>query len=321
MNIAHLWAAHNLDGQEVKPLKKNTGQGSNFYWEGDTIYSYGRHFPIARVIEHKKKKAVLFTTRTYSVTTSNHISYTWRALQGRAVPQFNVVRPDETPSSAGMKAAYQAKIDAAFEAAKKALSRTEMILRGLYDNIEEANKCAAFFGWGWRLKAPKGIKPLEVKAVEQTEKAKIRKEKKRARDKAAYEAREKRRAEAEPLVMAYRERRRQAWLEGRELDEEAPEFLYSFQETQRGPLLRIKDSETVETSRGAEVPVSHAKRLMALIQKIKATGKEYVRNGHTEHVGAFAVDWIKADGSMKAGCHTFEAAEIERFRPILEAVK
>ena len=46
--------------------------GGRFYFHGDTIYSYGSHFPIARHVAHKGKAAVLFTTRCYSVTTAGH---------------------------------------------------------------------------------------------------------------------------------------------------------------------------------------------------------------------------------------------------------
>lgn len=58
--IAHLWA------NKVQESARNTG---NFYFEKDTIYSYGSHFPIATHFND----VVLFTLRTYSVTTSKHL--------------------------------------------------------------------------------------------------------------------------------------------------------------------------------------------------------------------------------------------------------
>ena len=64
--------------------------GNNFYFDGDTIYSYGSHFPIARHVETKRGRAVLFTTRDYSVTTSGH---KWTVLA--ALPT-----PDRIPRSA-----------------------------------------------------------------------------------------------------------------------------------------------------------------------------------------------------------------------------
>ena len=56
------------------PTSRKTAResGGRFYFVGDTIYSYGSHFPIARHVAHKGKAAVLFTTRSYSVTTAGH---------------------------------------------------------------------------------------------------------------------------------------------------------------------------------------------------------------------------------------------------------
>jgi hypothetical protein len=59
----HLWAHHTQDDARNR-------QG-NLYFTGDTICSYGSHFPIARHVKNdSEKRAVLFTTATYSVTTS-----------------------------------------------------------------------------------------------------------------------------------------------------------------------------------------------------------------------------------------------------------
>jgi hypothetical protein len=89
--IAHLWA------HQSKPDARNPQ--SNFYFRGDTIYSYGSHFPIARHIEHDGKKAVLFTSRTYSNTTAKHVHNT-RGSIPRGVPVFEVddVRQNPTDS-------------------------------------------------------------------------------------------------------------------------------------------------------------------------------------------------------------------------------
>lgn len=64
---AHRWA-HQTSAR---------GAGSNLFFEGETIYSYGHHFPIARLFAHPKTKAqcVLFTTRGYSSSTARHKSY------------------------------------------------------------------------------------------------------------------------------------------------------------------------------------------------------------------------------------------------------
>jgi len=65
--VPHLWAHRTQE-------EARNRQG-NLYFTGDTIYSYGSHFPIARhVTNDAGERAVLFTTATYSVTTSSHCS-------------------------------------------------------------------------------------------------------------------------------------------------------------------------------------------------------------------------------------------------------
>ena len=65
--IPHLWAHRTQD-------EARNRQG-NLYFTGDTIYSYGSHFPIARHAANEAgERGVLLTTATYSVTTSSHCS-------------------------------------------------------------------------------------------------------------------------------------------------------------------------------------------------------------------------------------------------------
>ncbi len=65
--VAHLWANQS----------KQSAKGSNFYFEGNTIYSYGRHFPIAKIMN---ENLIFFTTRKYSNTTSKHKVYTFSSI-------------------------------------------------------------------------------------------------------------------------------------------------------------------------------------------------------------------------------------------------
>lgn len=59
--VAHYWANR----------IQSEGQCGNVFFEGDTIYSYGYHFPVARFVNDT---TVLFTTDNYSMTTSGHKS-------------------------------------------------------------------------------------------------------------------------------------------------------------------------------------------------------------------------------------------------------
>jgi hypothetical protein len=83
--IAHLWMN--------KRQESARNSGGNFYFNGDTIYSYGSHFPIARHVEKEAgDTAVLMTYRGYSNTTSKHIWMVERAIHGKKI---YVYRPDD----------------------------------------------------------------------------------------------------------------------------------------------------------------------------------------------------------------------------------
>lgn len=77
--LPHIWAAQ----------KQESGHANNMFFDGPTIYSYGRHFPMARIIAGKifmdPRKAtqptiVLFTSKGYSNSTAKHLNYTRRAV-------------------------------------------------------------------------------------------------------------------------------------------------------------------------------------------------------------------------------------------------
>lgn len=74
-DVARVWLRQSQDyGQERS--------GGSFYFQGDTIYSYGSHFPIAKLVTFPNgESGILFTTRTYSSTTSRHASAVWQAVR------------------------------------------------------------------------------------------------------------------------------------------------------------------------------------------------------------------------------------------------
>lgn len=77
--VAHLWANEQRD----------SATGSNFYFEGTSIYSYGHHFEAGRIVRNKRgEKAYLVNTSRYlldngrcsKVTSSNHMPKVWGAI-------------------------------------------------------------------------------------------------------------------------------------------------------------------------------------------------------------------------------------------------
>ena len=52
---------------------QHSARCSNVYFEGDTIYSYGRHYELGKFIEINGEAAILIDDSGYSVTTAKHI--------------------------------------------------------------------------------------------------------------------------------------------------------------------------------------------------------------------------------------------------------
>lgn len=75
-HVAHLWAS--------QAQEEATNQSRNFYFKGLTIYSYGSHFPIARIYD-KDNHIVFLTTRGYSNTTAKHIGVVGYAINHKKI--------------------------------------------------------------------------------------------------------------------------------------------------------------------------------------------------------------------------------------------
>ena len=238
------------------------------------MYSYGPHFPIAR----HYKGAVLFTTRSYSVTTARHISITHSACHH--LPVFHVGKVTDEPSKATL-AEYSARIELAALTAARA-RKADSALSQLERIIEEANRFAEHFGFKTRFSAPANLAELKAKAAASS---------KREREaKAARQA--KLEAEAAETI--------QKWLAGESVT--IPHFV-------GGTFLRAVEDQ-MQTSRGARVPLDQAKLAFRFAQSKRESG--WHRNGETFKIGDYNLDSVNAQGVI-AGCHRVTWAEIERF--------
>jgi hypothetical protein len=81
---------------------------------------------------------------------------------------------------------------------------------------------------------------------------------------------------------------------------------------------RYSNDVVVQTSMGVEFPVSHAVLGLRAIKQVVASGQEYQRNGHTIHLGNYAIERIEPNGNVTAGCHYVTYSEIQRIAPLLE---
>jgi hypothetical protein len=299
--VAHLWF-HQSQGDARNP-------GNTMYFIGDTIYSYGSHFPIARIVTRKREKVVLFTTRGYSSTTNRHKSDTWRAIpSGTRV--FRVDRPDREPAQCVDY--FAGKIEGIAENVTKPRIRATTRVSNfdhLLSAVDEANEFCKFFGIRRKFKAPESIDAVKD-AVESARKQAEAAERKRQRD---YEKRQaEKKAEAEKLA--------EAWVNGGEWSH----GLYSARTR-----LRIEGDE-VATSMGVRFPLSHAALAIPLVQRLRSRPellpwpeKTLADSGYsitvpTVRLGHYRIDRIDAKG-IKAGCHFIDWQEFDRVSPLILA--
>lgn len=291
--IPHLWA------HQTQSEARNR-QG-NLYFTGDTIYSYGSHFPIAKhVVSKRGEKAVLFTTGSYGHTTAGHINSVARSIPPD-VPVFNVALKSRwsDPEPSRIVTDYTVRIRSRAEAVVTARSTQARKFAALESLIAEANRYCEFSGLKQRFTVPENTDAIKADIAAQAAKDKQQ----RIRD----DAKAKRQA-----ALARKERAKtiERWIAG-----ENVRIPHYWGEPQA--YLRIVGDQ-VETSQGATFPVEHALRVIPIIRRIRESGTEYHRNGHTIHLGHYPLDHISAKGDVRAGCHLVEYAEVERIAGLLE---
>ena len=180
-------------------------------------------------------------------------------------------------------AEYRARYMALVGKYAKARQRKPDILAGLRDLVSEANQYAEFFGLRARLTLPDDLTGMiaECQAIEKRERER--------------KQREEAKREREALE------RVQKWVDGE--SDYCPSY---------GPIrLRVKGDE-LQTTRGARVPFAHAVKAFRVIKRLHDKGQAYQRNGHTIHLGHFALDSIDSSGNVRAGCHEVAWEEIAR---------
>lgn len=306
--IPHLWA------NQTQADARNP-QG-NLYFTGDTIYSYRDSYPIGKLFTNAAgEKCVLIQENRYSPTTAGHISavrWATRHLTCFTVPYLSYDLERNISW-------YVAQSRERWEKAQRARSNAGDLLDEAEALSAHCENYCKFFNLPYP-EAEFDFLPTGKVRDAFVERATVA---------------EQRQREINRKARATRQAKRQAeWAEWRKQEEEnakreLPEkiarwrageyvhFGYGTVEAEVPTMLRIKGDE-VETSRGAVVPVTHALRGLRFVRKVKESGVEYRRNGHTLHLGPYSVDRISADGTLYAGCHVIPWDEIDRIAPELE---
>lgn len=288
--VAHRWA--NQVGSRAT--------GSNFYYRGPSIFSYGGHFEIARLLDGEHLGHVFFTRRTYSVSTARHKSYTYSALHGS---QTVWMVADFDDHAANVKA-YLNDMEEARAKALKARKWAELHRRAAYTEARKAGEYALRFGTG----GDRALKRRALAAKRTAENGKLFSpeeiagfEKRAAAAAEAARVAEQKRQEREAVRRAEDMVKLDAWARG---EEHYAPSRYSL------PVrLRLEDEGTrVVTSRGARITTRTARALWAgLVNGETVVGLSL--DGYTVN------SW---DGqTLVVGCHEIPASELARMAALL----
>lgn len=273
--IGHAWYHDQHSG---------SGGSSNFYWREDTIYSYGSHFAIAT--KYDAGRTVVLTTRSYSVSTSAHVSITRQAIPNNV----NVIEMNgclnQYADKRQHKALYNETLGQIPEI-EKSLARMRAggnpqiaAIAEINSIIENCNAYTKYFKLGYRQK------PLF--AIDQEKLNKVR----------AKQLAQKRKDDAERL-----ERNKQLidrWLAGDNV--QLPHGVKTV-------YCRV-NGDNVQTSKGASFPKKHAALAWRMVKKCLGRNEGWRSNGHTIKLGHYSVTSIDSDGTLTAGCHVVKLAQM-----------
>lgn len=283
-DIAHMWV-HQQQNEARNP-------GGNFYYENESIYSYGRHFPIA--VLSKAPGVVYFTTRGYSNTTAKHVHMVRYAASHKTLIYCH------NPFSAAQGNHGENLQD--FENRAKNIAFNLPTSRKPEKYLNEiAGVRAAFQMYVDHFKIKKTrYKSFVYLFIESKDGGTKATEKER-------KAIEKRRKEDEK-----RERERQA----KDLENfRTFESQRMWTRTDRDYLRYNKATKRVETSQGIEMPTEAAKRFYKWIKStVKAGGCD---GNCKEEILGYTVQIVNAD-FIKIGCHVIHTDEYEAIAALLK---
>ncbi len=279
--VAHAWA--HQTGRQTK--------GHNMFYVGDTIYSYGYHYAIARLITMTSGECVvLMNSNGYSVSTNKHKSIVSRAVSHLTIIEVPyVLATNAEACQANFEYLVKSAADWVAKARRARLYGDSYLSRAL-GFIRDANEYNRLFALGFSTVTLEGLSGFTEEIAEKARMTLLARARQREEEEAARHARE--------AV------KREAWLAG-----ESNGF-YG-RDRAGGAYGRIV-GDKLQTSLGADVPLSHAIRVFRFVKLCRERKEGWRRNGKTIRVGHFHVDSVDAHGNFMAGCHSFNWPEVER---------
>lgn len=257
------------------------GKGSNFFYDGDTIYSYGRHFPIAKHMDSPKGvHFIAFNPETYSSTTTRHQSYTRRAIAD-GIPVIHVDPRDTLTQWVGYLMERCERVYKKFKAAR----------------TNKSWHAASFVRVQHQLQFLKEQYDLDIAIPEIENMAALLEQQK---------LREEERERAKAILAAADV---DAWKRGTRSQCPHTSKIH----------LRV-NGENIETSWGANVPLAVAPGLWTAVETCRTTKSVYLPITAFE-VGHYRLTKIHENGNIAIGCHLIHYDELRRIAVQLNYVK
>lgn len=302
-DVAHAWA------NQTQSDARNAGK--TFYFEGATIYSYGGHFPIARIVDRSRKgRVVLFTLDTYSSTTAKHIGTV--KMASSHLEKVYCLEPTASIFTARNSEFLAKRVSNILDKISRA-RLPESYLPSLADAQKDLERYYAFWGKKIPAKMRRELFPAldNLAALNADRKAKRIKAEKAARIR--FEKQHKLGAALFVRGLdAWRNYGERAYAEA--LDPNQRAALRNYENAlgaQRPAYIRFNAEKfEVETSKHVNIPADVALRFY---ESIKAKGAALIGTNFLN----FPITGL--NGSLRIGCHNIPMEEIERLAPILRA--
>lgn len=272
--VAHLFAhKHTEDARNPN---------DNLFVSGNTIYSYGSHFPIASHISNKKhENALLFTTRGYSNTTAKHLSIVRSACSHLNIIYCNNPKGEHEDNLEAFHKSIEYTLKGLTNARKP-----ERYIEPAKDTFNELKKYCEFFS----IKVPKRTEKIISSAENGEYKEYLQKEAKRIA--AEIKRKEKKKLEMfkETLIK---------WRENKS------DRIYN---NPTGFDFLRHNGKRIETSQGVEIPIEIAKKAYKFIcSTIKNGG---CSDGECNYkILDYDVKEVSND-FLRIGCHNISMTEI-----------
>jgi hypothetical protein len=336
--VCHVWANQSQEH----------GRNSNnsLYFENDTIYSYGRHFPIAKIVDdYFGQPTVLFNQANYSNTTAKHQSDCHYAIDKEKYNQFTVLTVND----------YKENIPYYIDLINKEIESAKNSKKGNYRDFNDTSESSAMQyidrAYSIDKTLTKYLLAFNLTSDFQIDKNLVKKiiERKREIDKkrktiSPYKKARQRRLKIRRAIINFinwntdkypfkysyynnqnysQYNRIKANINHQRIKKAMPkirESVKAWLNNQDSKILRnitnqFRDKlpcllrikgEIIETSHGANCPVKFAKIIWLQVAKCKALKTEWTPNGKAINAGHFNVNRIESTGNVKIGCHNIK---------------